>query len=97
MSSAYEDRHVFIVSGLRTPMGAFGGGLSSVSAVDLGAHVIKGALNKAGVKPENVDEVFFGNVLQANQGLLFYFFVFFCFCVFVFCMCNCETANIEKL
>ena len=61
-------KEVVIISAVRTPMGSFGGSLSSVSATQLGATAIKGALNKGNVKPEMVDEVFMGNVLQANLG-----------------------------
>lgn len=61
-------KEVFIVSAVRTPMGSFGGSLSSVPATQLGSTAIKGALSKANVKAENVNEVFMGNVLQANLG-----------------------------
>ena len=61
-------KEVYIVSAVRTPMGSFGGSLASISATKLGAIAIKGALVKAGVKPEEVTEVFMGNVLQANVG-----------------------------
>jgi len=59
---------VYIVSAVRTPMGSFGGSLSSLSAVDLGSTAIKGALAKANLDPNAVDEVYFGNVCQANIG-----------------------------
>ncbi len=61
-------KEVVIVSAVRTPMGSFLGGLSSVSAPHLGAAAIKGALEKSGIDPKSVDEVFMGNVLQANLG-----------------------------
>tara|TARA_B100001250_G_C19740746_1_gene762947 strand:+ start:209 stop:1387 length:1179 start_codon:yes stop_codon:yes gene_type:complete len=61
-------KEVVIVSAVRTPIGSFGGSLSSVSATKLGATAIKGAINKAGINNEIVDEVFMGNVLQANLG-----------------------------
>ncbi len=61
-------KEVVIVSAVRTPMGSFGGVLSSVSATQLGAAAIKGALNKSGVMAEDIDEVYMGNVLQANLG-----------------------------
>jgi acetyl-CoA C-acetyltransferase len=61
-------KEVVIVSAVRTAIGNFNGGLKSVSAADLGATVIKGALEQAGVKPEQVDEVILGNVLQAGSG-----------------------------
>lgn len=59
---------VVIVSAVRTAIGSFGGSLQSVSAPELGAVVIKGALEKAGVDPTLVDEVIMGNVLQAGVG-----------------------------
>ena len=61
-------REVVIVSAVRTPMGSFGGVLSSVSATQLGATAIKGAINKSGIDANLVEEVFMGNVLQANIG-----------------------------
>ena len=61
-------REVVIASAVRTPVGAFGGALKDVSAVDLGALVVKEALNRAGVKGELVEEVLMGNVIQAGLG-----------------------------
>ncbi|MDF2473293.1 MAG: acetyl-CoA C-acetyltransferase [Anaerocolumna sp.] len=61
-------REAVIVSAVRTPIGSFGGGLKDVPAVKLGALVAKEALSRASVKPEMVDEVIFGNVLQAGLG-----------------------------
>ena len=61
-------KEVVIVSAVRTPMGSFGGALSSVSATQLGSVAIKGAVEKAGINPNEVDEVYMGNVLQANLG-----------------------------
>jgi acetyl-CoA C-acetyltransferase len=61
-------KEVVIVSAVRTPIGSFGGSLSSVSATELGAVAIKGAIKKAGISNELVCEVFMGNVLQANIG-----------------------------
>ncbi|HAT4070191.1 acetyl-CoA C-acetyltransferase [Clostridium perfringens] len=61
-------REVVIASAVRTALGSFGGSLKDVPAVDLGALVIKEALNKAGVKPECVNEVLMGNVIQAGLG-----------------------------
>mgnify|MGYP000910282990 FL=1 len=61
-------REVVIVSAVRTPIGSFGGSLKDVSAVKLGATAAKEALNRANVNPELVDEVIFGNVLQAGIG-----------------------------
>ncbi|HEY0679274.1 MAG TPA: thiolase family protein [Chitinophagaceae bacterium] len=59
---------VYIVSAVRTAIGSFGGSLKDVPAPRLGATVIKEALAKAGIKPEQVDEVLMGCVLQANLG-----------------------------
>src|SRR5690606_5543761 len=57
-----------IIEGARTAFGKFGGGLSSLTASDLGAAAIKEAMNRAGIQPEDVQEVIMGNVLQAGQG-----------------------------
>ncbi|MEO9804366.1 MAG: acetyl-CoA C-acyltransferase [Reichenbachiella sp.] len=61
-------QEVYIVSAVRTPIGSFGGGLSSLTATKLGSIAITGALEKAGVKTEQVDEVFMGNVVSAGLG-----------------------------
>ena len=61
-------KEVVIVSAVRTPIGSFGGALSSVSATKLGAAAIEGALSKVGIDSKLIDEVFMGNVLQANLG-----------------------------
>jgi acetyl-CoA C-acetyltransferase len=61
-------KRVVIVSAVRTPIGSFMGALSSVSATKLGATAIKGALDKINLKPELVDEVLMGNVVQAGVG-----------------------------
>ena len=61
-------KEVYIVGAARTPMGSFGGALSTVPATKLGATAIKGALAKAGVDANEVGEVIMGNVLQANLG-----------------------------
>lgn len=61
-------REVVIVGAARTPVGAFGGALSSVSAVDLGVIAAKEAINRAGIKPELIDEVLVGNILSAGLG-----------------------------
>ncbi|MFM6991738.1 MAG: acetyl-CoA C-acyltransferase [Rhodoferax sp.] len=59
---------IVIVSAARTPMGAFQGDFSGLAAHDLGGAAIKAAMERAGVKPEQVDEVIFGNCLMAGQG-----------------------------
>lgn len=61
-------KDVVIVSATRTPIGSFGGSLSAFSATQLGAIVIKSAIEKAGIKPADVQEVYMGNVLSANLG-----------------------------
>ncbi|MBN1292197.1 MAG: acetyl-CoA C-acetyltransferase [Candidatus Latescibacteria bacterium] len=58
-----------IVSGVRTPVGKFGGSLKDISAIELGSIVIAEALRRAGIPPHKVDEVIMGNVLQAGQGM----------------------------
>jgi acetyl-CoA C-acetyltransferase len=62
------NKTVYIVSAVRTPMGSFGGVLKDVPAPQLGATAIKAALEKAGVQPDQVDEVLMGCVIQANVG-----------------------------
>lgn len=59
---------VYIVSAVRTPMGSFGGMLSGFTAPQLGSKAIIGALDAANLNSDHVDEVFFGNVVQANVG-----------------------------
>ncbi|MBL6874672.1 MAG: acetyl-CoA C-acyltransferase [Flavobacteriales bacterium] len=61
-------KEVVIVSAVRTAMGSFGGVFSNIPATKLGAHAIKGAIKKCGINKELIDEVFMGNVLQANLG-----------------------------
>ena len=61
-------KNVVIVAAKRTPMGSFGGSLSSVTATKLGAVAIKGALESIDLNPNLIEEVFMGNVLQANLG-----------------------------
>ena len=61
-------KEVYIVSAVRTPIGSFMGGLSSISAAELGSIAIKGAIAKAAIDITLVDEVYMGNVLQAGVG-----------------------------
>ena len=61
-------REVYLVNCCRTAIGSFGGSLKDVPAPELGAVVVKEALNRAGVKPEQVDELMFGCILTAAQG-----------------------------
>ena len=62
------NKRVVIVSAVRTPIGSFMGGLSTVTAPKLGAAAIKGALDKINLDPNLIDEVFMGNVVQAGTG-----------------------------
>ncbi len=62
------NKEVYIVAAVRTPIGSFGGTLSSLSATALGAIAIKGALEKAGLSKDLVDEVIMGSVIQAGLG-----------------------------
>ena len=59
---------VVIASGVRTPIGKFGGSLSSLSSVDLGTIAAKAAIERAGISSHDVDQAIFGNVLQAGSG-----------------------------
>tara|TARA_B100000886_G_scaffold335513_1_gene292702 strand:- start:1423 stop:2601 length:1179 start_codon:yes stop_codon:yes gene_type:complete len=61
-------KEVVIISAVRTPLGSFGGNFSSVSATTLGSVAIKGVLEKVNLSADKVDEVYMGNVLQANLG-----------------------------
>lgn len=61
-------KEVYIISAIRTPIGSFLGGLSGFTATQLGAEAIKGAIAKAGIKPEDVEEVIMGNVVSAGLG-----------------------------
>jgi acetyl-CoA C-acetyltransferase len=61
-------KEVYIIAAVRTPIGSFGGALKDIPATQLGAAAIKGALQKAGVAPELVQDVLMGSVIQANLG-----------------------------
>ncbi len=63
-----SSKTVYIVSAVRTPIGSFGGALKDLSATKLGAIAIKGAVEKAGLQPSQIDEVLMGSVIQANLG-----------------------------
>lgn len=63
-----SNRTVYIVSAVRTPIGAFGGSLKDFTATQLGAVAIKAAVERAGIQPETVEEVLMGCVIQANTG-----------------------------
>ncbi|HPH83232.1 MAG TPA: acetyl-CoA C-acyltransferase, partial [Flavobacteriales bacterium] len=59
---------VVIIAAVRTPIGSFNGSLAGLTATQLGAAAIKGAVERAGIQPEQVQEVFMGNVISANLG-----------------------------
>jgi acetyl-CoA C-acetyltransferase len=61
-------REIVIVAATRTPIGSFGGSLASLGATQLGSIAIKAAVEKSGLKPEQIQEVFMGNVMSANLG-----------------------------
>ena len=61
-------QEVYILSAVRTPIGSFGGSLKDLSATQLGAIAIKGALEKSGLKAEQIEDVLMGSVIQANLG-----------------------------
>src|SRR3569623_1444592 len=61
-------KEVYIISATRTAIGSFGGGLASLSATQLGAAVMRAAVEKAGLKPDQIQEVYMGNVMSANVG-----------------------------
>lgn len=63
-----QRKPIYIVSASRTPIGSFLGSLSSVSAVELGTQVVKHVMKKIDLDPKEVDEVFFGQVVQAGAG-----------------------------
>ncbi|CAG8730293.1 43310_t:CDS:2 [Gigaspora margarita] len=66
--NVYCDIQVVIASATRTPVGCFNGSLKKLTAPELGAIAAAGAIEKAGLKPEQIEEVYIGNVLQANLG-----------------------------
>jgi acetyl-CoA C-acetyltransferase len=63
-----NNRTVYIVSAVRTPIGSFGGSLKDFTAPQLGAIAIKAAVSRAGIQPEDIQEVLMGCVIQANTG-----------------------------
>ena len=61
-------KELYVVSCCRTAVGKFQGSLTNVAPADMGAIVVKEAIKRANIAPENVDEVMFGSILTANQG-----------------------------
>ena len=68
MAPASSVQDAYILSAARTPIGSFNGALKKLSATELGITAVKAAIERAGLKPENVEEVLMGNVIQANVG-----------------------------
>ena len=64
-------KEIFVVDGARTPFGTFGGAFKDVSAIDLGTVAASGAMSRSGVRPEQIDAVFFGNVLQTSADAIY--------------------------
>ena len=60
--------NVYVIGACRTAIGSFLGTLKGVTAVELGTHVLKEAIKRAGISPDQIDQVILGNVLQAGQG-----------------------------
>jgi acetyl-CoA acyltransferase 2 len=71
MPTQGHNTDVVFLSALRTPFGAFGGSLKQFTATDLGAHAAQAALERAGVQPEEVDHVIFGNALQTSADAIY--------------------------
>src|ERR671913_1994198 len=65
------DKNIYILGGARTPMAEYAGKLKDVSALELGAIASRAALERTGVKPEAVDHVVFGNVLQTSSDAVY--------------------------
>jgi acetyl-CoA C-acetyltransferase len=61
-------KEVYIVSAVRTPIGSFGGTLAGLSATQLGSLAVKGAIQKIGLDPKQIQELFFGNVISSALG-----------------------------
>jgi len=61
-------KEVYIVSAVRTPIGSFGGSLSSLTAIQLGSVAVKHAVSKIGLDPKQINEIFIGNVISAGLG-----------------------------
>lgn len=67
-SKRHASNDVVIISAVRTPMGSFRSSLAALSGPELGAQALKAAVEKSGIPPEEIKEVYMGNVLQAGQG-----------------------------
>ncbi len=67
-----QRQDVYIIAGARTPVGILQGVLSDVSAIDLGVIAAKGALERSGVDPQQVDQVVMGNVIQTSKDAIYF-------------------------
>jgi acetyl-CoA C-acetyltransferase len=65
------ERDIFIVEGARTPFGSFGGSFKDTSAIELGTAAACGAMDRSGFRPESIDQVFFGNVIQSSADAIY--------------------------
>src|SRR5579884_438961 len=66
-----SDHDIFILDGARTPFGAFGGAFKDTSATDLGVVAAEAAMERSGVEPAQIDQVFFGNVMQTSADAIY--------------------------
>jgi len=71
MGTMGSDREVVFLSAIRTPFGTFGGSLKDLSATELGVQAARAAVERAGVDPDEYDEVFFGNVIQTSADAVY--------------------------
>ncbi|HET9981017.1 MAG TPA: acetyl-CoA C-acetyltransferase [Ktedonobacterales bacterium] len=69
---ALEDRDIVLLSGARTPFGVFMGSLKDISAIDLTTTAAKAAIERAGVSPDDIDQVVFGNVMQTSKDAIYF-------------------------
>ena len=69
---ALEDRDIVLLSGARTPFGVFMGSLKDVSAIDLTTIAAKAAIERAGISPNDIDQVVFGNVMQTSKDAIYF-------------------------
>ena len=67
-----QQQHIYIIAGARTPVGVLQGSLSEMSAIDLGVIAAKGALERSGVEPQQVDQVVMGNVIQSSKDAIYF-------------------------
>ena len=69
---ALEDRDIVLLSGARTPFGVFMGSLKDISAIDLTTTAARAAIERAGISPDDIDQVVFGNVMQTSADAIYF-------------------------